>query len=552
MFTSLHIENIAVIESADIPFTPGLNVLTGETGAGKSIVIDAINMITGGRTSREVIRTGCKKAYVSATFENIDGALLATAKDFGIDVEDGELIISREISVDGHGYARANGRQITVSMLRELGKNLINIHGQHDNIALSDPSTHLSYLDSFAENDAQRKEYYEKFTKVKDISKQISLLSVDDREKAMRMDILRYQINELEAANLTAGEDEILEKRRLSLANREKVINGFYAAKEALSSGETNARDLASSAVDELSYISRFDEDAAALSERLNDVFAELDDISDEISHYADNLDSDISELESVESRLDMIRGFRRKYGNSVAEMLEFLDNAKEELEKIEYSDEKIKLLQKDLEAAQTELDKAAAKLSSTRKTAATRLEKAITEELVFLDMPKVRFCVSIKEKPQEKDGADEAEFLISANIGEDLRPLASIASGGELSRIMLAVKNILSKNTEGMLVFDEIDTGVSGRAAQKIAVKLKQMSRSGQVTVVTHLAQIAAKGDNHLVISKDSRDGRTFTTVTPVLGEERINELARIMGGDSITPALLQTAREMIADNNE
>lgn len=547
MFTSLHIENIAVIESADISFSAGLNVLTGETGAGKSIIIDAINMITGGRTSRDSIRTGCKKAYVSASFENLDASLLDIAAGLGIDIEDGELIISREINSDGRSTARANGRQITVSMLRELGKNLINIHGQHDNIALSDPSTHLSYLDSFAKNDTERNAYSEKYAKVKSIVKQIDSLSVNEREKAMRTDILRYQINELEAARLTAGEEEILEKRRLSLANREKVINGFYAAKEALCGGETNARDLASAALGELNYIARFDEDAAALSERMNDVFAELDDISDEVSRFADGIDDDISELDSVEARLDTIRSFRRKYGNTVAEMLEFLDKAKEELENIEFSDEKIKALQKELAAAKQELDKVSASLSLSRKRAAERLEKAITDELVFLDMPNVRFAVDIKEKQQEKDGADGVEFLISANIGEDLKPLSSIASGGELSRIMLAVKNVLPKNGAGTLVFDEIDTGVSGRAAQKIAVKLKQMSSSGQVAVVTHLAQIAAKGDAHFVISKESRNDRTYTKVTPVSGEDRIKELARIMGGDSITPALLQTAREML-----
>ncbi|MBR5721670.1 MAG: DNA repair protein RecN [Clostridia bacterium] len=547
MFTSLHIENIAVIESADISFSQGLNVLTGETGAGKSIIIDAINMITGGRTSKDAIRTGCKKAYVSASFENVDDSLRSIASELGIDIEDGELIISREINSDGRSSARANGRQITVSMLRELGKNLINIHGQHDNIALSDPSTHLSYLDSFEKNEAERNTYSEKYTKVKNIVKQIDSLSVNEREKAMRTDILRYQINELEAARLTAGEEEILEKRRLSLANREKVINGFYAAKEALCGGETNARDLASAALSELNYISRFDEDASVLSERLNDVFAELDDISDEISRFADGIDNDISELDSVEARLDTIRSFRRKYGNTVAEMLEFLEKAKEELENIEFSDERIKALQKELSVAQKELDSASAALSESRKKAAKRLEKSITDELVFLDMPSVRFAVDIKEKQQEKDGADSVEFLISPNIGEDLKPLSSIASGGELSRIMLAVKNVLPKNGAGTLVFDEIDTGVSGLEAQKIAVKLKQMSSSGQVLVVTHLAQIAAKGDVHFVISKESRNERTFTKVTPVTGEDRINELARIMGGDSITPALLQTAREMI-----
>ena len=549
MLTSLHIENIAVIESADISFPAGLSVLTGETGAGKSMIIDAINMITGSRTSKDVVRTGCRRAFVSASFEDLSDSVKALAEEFGLDTVDGELIISREITSDGRSVARANGRQITASMLREIGKYLINIHGQHDNVALSDPATHLSFLDSFAENEKERNVYREKYDRVKEIQKQIDSLSFDEREKALRTDILRYQITELESADLKPGEDDILEKRRLSLLNREKVIKGFLAAKEALCGGEFNARDLASDAQGELAYIARFDEDAANLSERMNDIFAELDDIADEVSHLTDSLDDDVSELDDVETRLDTIKGFRKKYGSTIEEMLDFLEKAREELGNIEFSDERIRVLNAELESAQSDLDRAAESLTGSRKTASAKLEKSITDELVFLDMPKVRFRVSMREKPQERDGADSVEFLISANVGEDLRPLAKIASGGELSRIMLAVKNILSKTGEGTMVFDEIDTGVSGRAAQKIAVKLKQMARISQVIVVTHLAQIAAKGDNHFVISKDIRNGRTYTEVRLLSDDDRVNEIARIMGGDSITPALLETAREMLKD---
>lgn len=547
MLSSLHIENIAVIESADISFPSGLSVLTGETGAGKSMIIDSINMILGGRTNREVIRTGCKKAYVSASFDSLHPTVVSLADEFGIDVSDGELIISREVTADGRSSARANGRQITAAMLRELGKNLINIHGQHDNAALSDPSTHLSFLDSFAGNIKEKEDYSEKYARVKNIKKQIDSLSFDEREKAMRTDILRYQVNELEAAQLTVGEDEILEKKRLSLANREKVIKGIFAAREALCGSERGACDLAAAAQNELAYISRFDEDIAKLSERMNDIYAELDDIADEISRFADNIDDDETELENIENRLDLIKNFRKKYGNTVEEMLEFLDKAREELENIEFSDEKIKKLQKELVSAQSELDNSAKRLTENREKAAEALERAVTGELVFLDMPKVRFTVRILQKQQEKDGADNVEFLISTNIGEELRPLAKIASGGELSRIMLAIKNILSKDGAGTLVFDEVDTGVSGRAAHKIAVKLKQMSASSQVIVVTHLAQIAAEGHNHFIIKKESRDDRTYTSVSLLSGEDRINELARIMGGDNITPALLETAREMV-----
>ncbi len=547
MLSSLHIENIAVIESADISFPSGLSVLTGETGAGKSMIIDSINMILGGRTNREVIRTGCKKAFVSASFECLHPTVVSLADEFGIDISDGELIISREVTSDGRSSARANGRQITAAMLRELGKNLINIHGQHDNAALSDPSTHLSFLDSFAVNTKEREDYSEKYSRVKNIKKQIDSLSFDEREKAMRTDILRYQVNELEAAQLVVGEDEVLEKKRLSLANREKVIKGIFAAREALCGSERGACDLVAAAQNELAYVSRYDEDAAKLSERINDIFAELEDISDEISRFADNIDDDESELEQIENRLDLIKSFRKKYGNTVEEMLEFLEKAREELENIEFSDEKIKKLQKELVSAQSELDIAAKRLSENREKAAEALERAVTGELVFLDMPKVRFSVQIMPKAQEKDGADNVEFLISTNVGEELRPLAKIASGGELSRIMLAIKNILSKDGAGTLVFDEVDTGVSGRAAHKIAVKLKQMSGASQVIVVTHLAQIAAEGHNHFIIKKESRDDRTYTSVNLLSGEDRIKELARIMGGDNITPALLETAREMV-----
>lgn len=547
MLSSLHIENIAVIESADISFPAGLSVLTGETGAGKSMIIDSINMILGGRTNREVIRTGCKKAFVSASFEGLHPAVASLAEEFGIDISDGELIISREVTADGRSSARANGRQITAAMLREVGKNLINIHGQHDNAALSDPSTHLSFLDSFAGNTKEKDDYSEKYSRVKNIKKQIDSLSFDEREKAMKTDILRYQVNELDAAQLVIGEDEVLEKKRLSLANREKVIKGIFAAREALCGNDRCACDLVAAAQNELAYISRFDEDAAKLSERMNDIFAELDDIADEISRFADNIDDDESELEQIENRLDLIKSFRKKYGNTVEEMLEFLEKAREELENIEFSDEKIKKLQKELVSAQSELDIAAERLTESREKAAESLEKAVTGELVFLDMPKVRFSVQILQKAQEKDGADNVEFLISTNVGEELRPLAKIASGGELSRIMLAIKNILSKDGAGTLVFDEVDTGVSGRAAHKIAVKLKQMSNASQVIVVTHLAQIAAEGHNHFIIKKESRDGRTYTSVNLLEGEDRINELARIMGGDNITPALLETAREMV-----
>lgn len=547
MLSSLHIENVAVIESADISFPSGFSVLTGETGAGKSMIIDSINMILGGRTNKDVIRTGCKKAFVSASFEQIPPSVNALAAELGIDLSDGELIISREVTSDGRSVARANGRQITAAMLRDIGKKLINIHGQHDNAALCDASTHLSFLDSFAVNIKEKDVYTEKYNKVKYITKQIDSLSFDEREKAMRTDILRYQINELEAANLVPGEDEDLEKKRLSLVNREKVIRGMLAAREALNGGENNACDLAATAQNELAYISRFDEDAAKLSERMNDIYAELDDIADEISRLADDLDNDESELDYVQTRLDLIKGFRKKYGGTISEMLEYLDNAKQELENIEFSDAKIQQLQKELITAQKELDNAAKDLTQSRVYAAERLEREITGELVFLDMPKVRFAVSILPKQQEKDGEDNVEFLISTNIGEELRPLAKIASGGELSRIMLAIKNILSKDGDETLVFDEIDTGVSGRAAYKIAVKLKQMSRSSQVIVVTHLAQIAAEADNHFIILKESREDRTYTSVSPLFGEDRIAELARIMGGDNITPTLLQTAREMV-----
>jgi len=552
MLLSLHIENLAVIETADIDFGGGLSVLTGETGAGKSMIIDALGMILGGRTSKDIIRTGCKKAFVSAVFTDIPKTVSDFADEYGFDISDGELLLSRDVTVDGKSTARVNGRQITAAMLKTIGNELINIHGQHDNAALSDSSTHLSFLDSYAMNNAEFSEYQSAYESAKTTAKKLKALNVDESEKERKTDLLKYQINEIEEANLVVGEEETLEKKRFSLMNREKLVNGINAVCEILVNGEVNARDMVSQAQNELSFISRFDEDVAAFSERMNNIFAELDDLSDEIGRFSENFDGDISELDEVENRLELLKKFSKKYGQTVPDILAFLENAKSELESIEFSDEKKKELSAELEKKLAVLDKASKKLTLSRVNAAKNLEKAIMSELSFLDMPKVVFSVDIKPKKHEKDGADSVEFLISTNVGEELRSLAKIASGGELSRIMLAIKSVLSKIGADTLIFDEIDTGVSGRAAYKIAVKLKNMAKTNQVIVVTHLAQIAALAENHYRISKQSSNGRTYTNIDLLDENGRINEVARIMGGENITQSFIDTAAEMINDGKK
>jgi len=543
----LHIENIAVIECADISFDRGFNVLTGETGAGKSIVIDAISAILGQRAYRDMIRTGTNKASVRAVFTNVPE--LKWFADNGVEY-DPETIIQREIHLDGKNVCRVNGSLVTVSILNKLGLQLINIHGQHDSASLFDEANHLTFLDDFAANEALRSDYIEKYAAVSKLRSEINRISMDEGEKLRRMETLKYQIEEIEKANLTAGEDEELEARRKVLQNSEKIADGLNDAVENLYGGDDvdGAATLLSIAERALARISKFSEDIASLHEKVADMMYQVQDVAEIARDVRDDLAYSADELERIESRLDVIHRLRRKYGVSCADILEYLQKAKQELDEIEFADDHIERLKKKLKKAEKAAWEAALSLRENRKETAERLSKRILTELAQLDMPKVQFACNFTELELTALGADAVAFYMSANVGEALKPMSKVASGGELARIMLAMKNVLAEQDKvNTLIFDEVDTGVSGRAAQKVAEKLKAVARNKQVLCVTHLPQIAAMGDTHLLIAKGERDGRTYTTVTPLDIEGRKRELARIIGGANITETTLKSAEEML-----
>ena len=547
MLSLLHIENIAVIECADISFDAGFNVLTGETGAGKSIVIDAISAILGQRAYRDMIRTGTSKASVRAVFTDVPE--IPWFEEQGVPY-DPETIIQREIHLDGKNVCRVNGSLVTVSILNKLGLQLINIHGQHDSASLFDEANHLTFLDDFAANQALRADYSEKYTAVEKLRREISRISMDEGEKLRRMETLKYQIEEIEKAKLTAGEDEELEARRKVLQNSEKIADGLNDAVDNLYGGDDTdgAATLLSIAERALARISKFSEDIASLHEKVADMMYQVQDVAEIARDVRDDLAYSADELERVESRLDVIHRLRRKYGQSCADILEYLEKAKKELDEIEFADDHVERLKKKLKKAEKAAWEAALELRKNRQETAERLSKRILIELAQLDMPKVQFACNFTELELTALGADAVAFYMSANVGEALKPMSKVASGGELARIMLAMKNVLAEQDKvNTLIFDEVDTGVSGRAAQKVAEKLKAVARNKQVLCVTHLPQIAAMGDTHLLIAKGERDGRTYTTVTPLDLEGRKRELARIIGGANITEITLKSAEEML-----
>lgn len=551
MLASLSIENIAVIEKADIQFESGLNVLTGETGAGKSIIIDSINAILGERTSRDLVRAGTQKATVSAFFEDVSNAVMRKAAHLGIPVEeDNSMLIQRSVQNDGRNACRVNGKPVTVSMLKELGHYLINIHGQHDSQALLSAEKHYVYLDLLAENSAILKEYKDAFREWKQVEKELSSLQVDEDEKLRKMDLLRFQIQELEDADITPGERESLTEKRLFFQNAEKIANSLQQAYIAVQGSDEifGALQQLHTASAALQDSAQYRSDLSKLSENVSELCYTLEEYADELRSNLGETEINPEEREEVDDRLDLLYRLSRKYGETEEEMLAFLDNCRTELDKIEFADEYAVKLQQRLKETRAKAEKCAERLSESRRTAAENMAKQMQEELSFLDMPNVRFAVQQEETEMQLTGADKIEFMLSANPGEPLRPLAKIASGGELSRIMLAIKNVLSdKDITETLIFDEVDTGVSGRAAQKIALKLKQVSSGRQVICVTHLAQIAAQAENHLFIEKKVHDERTFTEVHKLSFEERKHELARIIGGIEVTPIQLQSAQEML-----
>lgn len=547
MLTSLKIENVAIIESAAIEFGCGLNVLTGETGAGKSIVIDSINAILGERTSRDIIRTGAQSAKVYAVFEDVNAKVRKFLDENGIDCEDGVLIINRTLSREGKNVCRLNGAPVTVSMLREIGSELIDIHGQHDNQALLSPEKHCGFVDSFAGNAEIIADYREKYGRLCEVRSKLKKLTTDESSKPQRIDFLTYQIDELEKAEITPGERDELKARKTLINNSQKVIESLNVAYEALKADGAGI-DMITDAESEISDASAYMEALGEASEKITDIRYELEDIAETVRDAMLEVDFDQSELEEIDERLDLLYRLSKKYGNTEEEMLEYLEKAKTELDNIAFSEEKVKELQKQEKEALDETEAAAKKLTESRKAAGEKLSEAICSELEFLDMPNVRFVVKCNDIGLTENGKDEIEFLISANVGEEPKPLAKIASGGELSRIMLAIKNVLAE-ADGVdtMIFDEIDTGVSGRAAQKIAMKLRSASKGRQVICVTHLAQIAAQGDVHLYISKSVSDGKTYTNIKSLIEEDRVAEIARIMGGMEITKLQLESAREML-----
>ena len=548
MLSLLHIENIAVIERSDISFDRGFNVLTGETGAGKSIVIDAISAILGERAYRDMIRTGTNKASVRAVFTDVPQ--YPWFEENGVPY-DPETIILREIYLDGKNVCKVNGTLVTVSILRQLGIQLINIHGQHDSATLFDESNHLTYLDDFADNAQLRATYLQAYQEVDSLRQQIRRMSMDESEKLRRMETLRFQIDEISKAAIEDGEDEALETRRKVLQNAEKLSDGIHAAVECLYGGDDTdgAASLLAQAQRELARLSRFTDAFAQLQEKVTDLMYQVQDAADEAIAARDDLTYSADELDKIEERLDVIHRLRRKYGATCQDILDYLENAKQELDEIEFSDDHIQKLKGKLQKAEKSAWDAALALRDNRKQAAACLSEQILSELTQLDMPRVQFSCEFSELELTVNGADSVAFYMSANAGEALKPMSKVASGGELARIMLAMKNVLAQQDQvSTLIFDEVDTGVSGRAAQKVAQKLSSVAKNKQVLCVTHLPQIAAMGDTHMLIAKSERDGRTYTTVTPLDRQGRMQELARIIGGATITETTLKSAEEMLS----
>lgn len=549
MLELLHIENIAIIEAADIEFAPGFNALTGETGAGKSIVIDSLSAVLGQRTSRELIRTGAEKAFVSAAFSGMAPEL---TEALGIQPEpDGTLLLQREIQTDGKNVCRINGRPVTVGQLRALGSRLLNIHGQHDGQQLLDEEQHIVYLDSFGRVESLAITYAEKYKNFTDIRRKIGALQMDEAEKARRVDTLQYQIEELRRAKLTPGEEEELTARRGMLRNAEKFLDAVAGADYALNGDDSGGGALSAlrQAQDALGGVRHLDDAFGQLYERLGEAYSEVYDIAATVEDKRGELDVSPGELDRVESRMDLLYRLKKKYGATVEDMLDYQARCEAELAQIEDAGDTLVRLEQALSKAEKEARQAAQALSDARKAAADRLTAQILAELQQLDMGKIRFAVDFAEKPLDSDGMDTVRFLMSANVGEELRPIHKIASGGELARIMLAMKNVLSEQDHvGTMVFDEVDTGVSGRAAQKVAEKMARISRRKQVLCVTHLPQLAAMADTHFSVEKGERGGRTYTEVRRLDREQRRRELARLTGGSHVSQTMLDGAEELLA----
>ena len=555
MLSLLHIENIALIDRADLTFGPGFNVLTGETGAGKSIIIDAISAVMGERTSRDLIRTGEKAAQVTALFRDLPDLPWFQETGVGPD-ENGELLISRRIQADGKNLCRVAGVPCTVVQLRALGAQLIDIHGQHDGQQLLDEDCHLGYLDSFGGLAEELAAYRTAYEGLAAVQRELAALQMDEAEKARRVDALQFQIGELERAQLRPGEEAELEERRTLLRSADRLTAALEESHGALSGSESQAgaTELLAQAESAMGRVAEVSGEFGQFHQRLSDLRYTLEDLSVQLRDMREACDFSPQELDQVESRADQLYRLKKKYGDTSEEMLAYLDRCREELARIEMADDTVQKLKKKRKKVYGQVRDLAGALSAKRQDAARAMKARIEEELRQLDMPKVRFETEFSAKPNalglDETGMDQVRFLMSANVGENLKPIAKVASGGELSRIMLALKNVLAENDSIMtLIFDEVDTGVSGRAAGKVAEKMSRLSRQCQVLCVTHLAQIAAMSDHHFSVRKEEREGRTFTSVEDLDRAGRRGELARLTGGAHVSDAILQGAEELLRE---
>lgn len=553
MLNHLSIKNVAVIDRLGVDFHSGVSVLTGETGAGKSIIIDSINMILGDRANKGLVRYGSDKAVVQAVFD-ADESVIPILEENDIDADDGQIVITRQLTGEGKSVARINGMVVTLNVLRDIADKLINIHGQHDSQALLTPAKHISFLDAYAVNDEYIRKYRECLKRKRETEKKIQSLEMDEQEKMRRIDLLEYQVDEISKAELEKGEDEELKEQREIYANAEQITSAVNEAYMNIYGGDEAAYDSISAAVDALSGVREVNPKLNSIYEALSGVMYSLEDVAHEVKEFGDSVEFDEQALNDVEERLDLISKLKRKYGAEIEDILKYLETARKDLEDIKLSDERTNELKEELCSIVSELQGYGKELSKRRAKYAEVLEKGIEQSLHELNMERSKFKVNIETSDEfYENGMDRVEFLISTNPGEPLKPLVKIASGGELSRVMLAIKSILADSDNvDTLIFDEIDTGVSGRAAMSIAKKLAEIGRGKQVICITHLPQLTAAADNHYLIQKNTEGEMASTTLTELDGEQREIELARIIDGGEVTELALSHAREMLVKNAE
>ena len=548
MLQTLYIENIAVIEKSAIDFSSGLNVLTGETGAGKSIIIDAINAIMGQRTSREIIRTGASSAFVSAQFDNVNVAVRRKLEGFGFDSDEDELLLQRTLSASGKSTCKINGRPATAAMLREIAAGLINIHGQHESYELFSPETHIDYIDRYGRLIPALEDYKEKYKRYLILQKKLNEANSDESSRLSEIDLLSFQSKELFDADIQIGEEEALDSERSALMNFEKLSSLLNRAHMLLSGEDNSGCELVDMAANAMQSAANYSADYEEISNTLTDVYYNLRDCAELVSDALDNLESDPERLEEIEERLDLINRLTRKYNCTADELPALAEQMQSRLEELLNYDRNRDELIAACKAAREEAEQSALALSNNRRKTAAEFAEKVKAEMSFLNMPNVELVPFFEESALSPKGMDKMELLISANPGETPRPVAKIASGGELSRMMLAIKTVLAgTDTVDTLIFDEVDTGISGSAAEKVGLKLREVSSERQVLCVTHQAQIAALADHHYLIKKQVEQGRTFTEVQPLDHDGRVNELARIIGGVNITDAARSHAEDML-----